>query len=279
MNGAGKRRSSSARITSESCPEVPLDAARLKVLRALRRQWSNRRCALVGATALEVRLGLRWRTTQDLDLALEVTPEELSEGMETLVGWSRVSEQRWRSPEGVLVDLIPAGPELVAAGEIVWPGSEVRMSLVGFGHALRSSDEVRLGQDLTFPVAPVAVIALLKMSAYLDRPTERGKDLEDLVYILAEYIRPDDPRRYSEEVFHEELDYEQVSSFLLGKEMGKFTAKSDREVIRRFLVRVRNAGDPLGTQGRMAASLPPSSQDRVEELLGFIAVFEKGLGW
>ncbi len=256
---------------------MPLDASRLEALKALRRLWPERRCVLVGATALDVWLELRWRKTEDLDLALELTIEELASGMATLSGWSRQSEQRWRSPEGVLVDLIPADSELLAAGELVWPGSEARMSLVGFEHAFEDSTEVELAEDLIFSVAPVAVLALLKMTSYLDRPMERGKDLEDLVYILTEYIGPEDPRRYSDVVFDAELTYEQVSSFLLGRKMRAFAARNDQQVIRRFFARVRDAGDPYGTQTRMAGTLPPSSGIKAEELLDLLQVFERGL--
>ena len=256
---------------------MSLDPICLEALKALRRLWPDRRCVLIGATALEVRLGLRWRKTEDLDLAWELTPEELSGGMATLSGWSRQSEQRWRSPEGVSVDIIPADPDLIAAGEIFWPDSEARMSLVGFEHAFDESPEVSLAEGFALPVAPVAVLALLKMTSYLDRPAERGKDLEDLVYILTEYIGPEDPRRYSDVVFEADLTYEQVSAFLLGRQMRKFAAPNDQTVIQRFIVRSRDAGDPYGTRARMADALPPTGGDKEEELLVLIEVFERGL--
>lgn len=256
---------------------MPLDDVRLTVLRALRRLWPDRRYALVGATALEVRLGLRWRKTEDLDLALELTLEKLAEDMATLSGWSRQSEQRWRSPEGVLVDLIPVGPDLLAAGELVWPVSKSRMSLVGFEHALDERGEVQLAENFAFPVAPVVVVALLKMASYLDRPMERGKDLEDLAYVLTEFIGPEDPRRYSDDVFEADLAYENVSGFLLGREMSRLTTATDQAVIRRFIARVRNTADPYGTQARMADTLPPSSENKADELLDLLEAFERGL--
>ncbi len=256
---------------------MSLDPICLEALKALRRLWPDCRCVLVGATALDVWLGLRWRKTEDLDLVLELTPEELSGGMATLSGWSRQSEQRWRSPDGVLVDLIPADPDVIAAGELVWPDSEARMSLVGFEHAFDDSADVQLAKDFTFSVAPVAVLALLKMTSYLDRPSERGKDLEDLAYILIDYIGPEDPRRYSDEVFDAALTYEQVSAFLLGRQMRGFTARNDQQTIRRFIARSRDTGDPHGTQAKMAAALPPSLGDKAEELLGLLEVFERGL--
>ena len=102
MNDRGRWRSSSGTSTWKSLSEVPLDPLCLEALKALRRLWPDRRCVLVGAMALDVWLSLRWRKTEDLDLALELTPEELSDGMAKLSGWSRQSElthSRSMSPE------------------------------------------------------------------------------------------------------------------------------------------------------------------------------------
>ncbi len=52
---------------------MPLDRSRLLALRELQVLWPGKRCVLVGATALDIRLGLSWRVTNDLDLAVELT--------------------------------------------------------------------------------------------------------------------------------------------------------------------------------------------------------------
>lgn len=65
------------------------------------------------------------------------------------------------------------------------------MSLVGFGHVFTRAVEVDLGADVLFGVAPPAVIALLKIVAYMDDRQRRGKDLDDLrVLFLRYYGRP-----------------------------------------------------------------------------------------
>jgi len=253
-----------------------MDEACLRALREIRDAWQHRRCVLIGASALDVRLGLRWRTTEDLDLAVDAGMDELSAKMERLSRWSRRGVQRWRDPTGVLVDMIPAGAELLAAGELIWPQTDARMNLSGINHALELSDELQLSEGLSFPVAPVAVLALLKMISYLDRPLERGKDLEDLAYLLAEYVGPEDPRRWTDDVFEADLSYEQVDAFVLGREMRRFVDERERQLIEAFIARVRDEEDAYSTQLRMAGR--SYSPRKVAELIGRIRGLELGLG-
>ena len=59
------------------------------------------------------------RTTADLDLAVVVAPDALA-GVLAPLGWRRDARalQRWHGPEDVVADLLPAMPDLVAAGEV-----------------------------------------------------------------------------------------------------------------------------------------------------------------
>lgn len=230
-----------------------MDGARLGALQKIRRVWQHRRCVLIGASALDIRLGLRWRTTEDLDLVVDAGFEELSAEMALLSQWSRQGDQRWRDPAGVIVDIIPANAELLAAGELSWPRTNARMSLAGIGHALELCDELELAEGLSFPVAPVAVLALLKITSYLDRPLERGKDLEDLAFILAESVGPEDPRRWEADVFEAGLSYEQVDAFVLGRELRKFVDERDRRLIASFVARVRDEEDARPTRDSSTA--------------------------
>ncbi len=257
---------------------MTLDRSRLLALRELQVLWPKKRCVLVGATALDIRLGLRWRVTNDLDLAVELTPAELRRDLDTLPEWSRTSDQRWRSSQGVLVDLIPAARELVEAGELMWPDSQARMNLAGFDHALELSNDLDLGDDFTFPVVPIPVLVVLKIAAYLDRPHERIKDLQDLSHLFVDYIGPEDPRRYEDDVFEAELDYEEISAFVLGREIAEFADRGDLQLIERFLARVRDEGDPYATLAKILATGPPSLREDPDELLACLAAFKLGLG-
>jgi len=88
------------------------------------------------------------------------------------------------APHDVRIDIVPASAELVAAGELVWPGTDFRMSLVGFQLAFEQGDFAEVAAGVSVLVASLPAIIVLKMAAYLDRPAAREKDLEDLAVIL-----------------------------------------------------------------------------------------------
>lgn len=68
-------------------------------------------------------------------------------------------------------------------------------------------------------IAPPAVIAVLKMISYLDRPHERQRDLEDLAHLFDEYVGADDDRRFDEGLGLG-LDFDLVPAYLLAKDIG-----------------------------------------------------------
>jgi len=99
------------------------------------------------------------------------------------------------------------------------------MSLIGLRLAFENNEKLRLAENLEFRIAKMPVIAILKMIAYQDKPTERNRDLSDLAYILDEFLTDDDPRRFDDEVFQLNLTYEETSAFSLGKEIGQIVKK------------------------------------------------------
>src|ERR1700737_870431 len=98
------------------------------------------------------------------------------------------------SPIGIKGDVLPAGPSLLAAGEVVWPSTGARMNLTGLRLALEKSIPFEIEPGLSIPVAPVVVISVLKMISYMDRPPVRERDLHDLAYILDNCVPPTDDR-------------------------------------------------------------------------------------
>jgi predicted nucleotidyltransferase len=113
------------------------------------------------------------------------------------------------------------------------------MNLGGIGLALAiPPSEVAPG--LSIAVASVPVIAILKMTSYLDRPAARTKDLQDLAYILNEYPTNEDDRLYGDDIFANGLDDRQARAFVLGREIRDLVDHHDREIVHRFLETVRN---------------------------------------
>jgi predicted nucleotidyltransferase len=248
-------------------------------LRQLSEIWKDTRFCLIGASALARQVDLP-RQTADLDVSVSVSLDALAADLQRLEGWKRhpQSEHAWVSPSGVRVDVLPAGPSYLAAGEIVWPGTGARMNLTGIRLALKTGRPVEVEPGFRIPMAPVHVLALLKMISYLDRPAERERDLHDLAHILEGYVPPDDERRFALEVLDVDVPYEHASAFLLGYDLAGIVNDGERRAVDEFLSRVRNEQHPSAVQARMA-SLGPAAWNRdPDELVLRIEAFTMGLG-
>jgi predicted nucleotidyltransferase len=253
--------------------------AQCQALRELADLWRDTRFCLIGASALACQIDLR-RQTDDLDISVSVSLDELAAGLPRLKAWKRnpEKEHEWRSPVGIKVDVVPAGPSLLAAGEIIWPGTGVRMNLTGVRLALEQGITFEVDRGLSIPVAPVAVIAVLKMISYLDRPAERGRDLQDLAIILEDHVAPDDERRFAVEVLDAGVAFEHASAYLLGRDLRKIVNPSERKGVEDFMARVRDEQHPSATQARMARLGPPSWNQDPDALLARVEAFGLGFG-
>ena len=149
----------------------------VEALRALVRTWPNSEMVILGAGALRCFMPMSWRTTEDLDLSVAASIEEATAALSLLPGWSSDprQEQRWRTPAGIAVDIVPASTEALARRYVEWPRSGFRMSLLGMRLAFEHAVVLRIAADVEVRVAPIHVISVLKMIAYLDRPEVRAK--------------------------------------------------------------------------------------------------------
>jgi predicted nucleotidyltransferase len=234
-----------------------------RALQHLANLWRETRFCLIGASALACQIDLP-RQTADLDITVSVSLDALEPGLQRLEGWRRHtrSEHGWFSPAGVRVDILPAGPSHLAAGEIVWPGTGARMSLAGLRLALATGEPLEVHPGLRFPVAPVPVIALLKRVSYLDRPAERERDLHDLAHVLEGYVPPEETRRFAPRVLDAEVSFEHASSYLLGLDLSQMVDDTERETVEEFVSRVRDERHASGAQGRMASLWTPLVETR-----------------
>ena len=113
------------------------------------------------------------------------------------------------------------------------------MSLVGFEHVFADSAAVPVAPDLSVKIAPLAVVALLKMTAYLDSPHTREKDVQDWAAILARY-EPGDSRRFADEAIAANLDYEAVGAYWIGRDLGALCSGEERALVDRFTAQLRD---------------------------------------
>ncbi len=208
----------------------------LDTLRALRVAYPNARISMIGARALAFHLSMTWRHTSDIDVVLTIALDELADAEKKLVGWRRLDTPKWIAANGVKVDMIPAPADALAKRELIWSDG-ARMNLAGVAVALANRSHM-LSDELDISVAPVAVIALLKMTAYLDRPFEREKDLRDLANILNDYPSNDDDRLFEDEFYDAGLTEEQRRGAILAREIAQLIDDDDRAVVNAFIAKM-----------------------------------------
>jgi predicted nucleotidyltransferase len=133
----------------------------------------------------------------------------------------------------------------------VWPRSELSMSLVGFDHVFSRCVGVELSPGILCNVAPLPVIAFLKITAYLEDRHRRAKDLDDLKLLLGRYASGTE-RIFSDDVFSAHLeDIDLASAFLLGLDIKAF---AEPEELCRGVHRPIPSRGRVGPVGRPARS-------------------------
>ncbi|MCA9608751.1 MAG: hypothetical protein KC619_24275 [Myxococcales bacterium] len=219
---------------------VHLTPSQLEVIREIRHEWPDTPLALIGALALGAHIDMSYRQTEDVDLALAISMDAFPAGLPGRPGWKQVAgrEHNFLGPSGQAVDLLPAGPELISMGQLRWASGHT-MSLVGFDLDFQAAEDVTI-EDVSFRLPCAAALAFLKVRAWLDRPSERAKDLRDLAHLLRDYVPDDDMRRW-EESYPEGLEFDDLSAFFLGRDLTTICADHHRPHIDLFLEKVSSS--------------------------------------
>jgi predicted nucleotidyltransferase len=250
----------------------------VEAFRALVRTWPDAKMVVLGAAALRCFMPMSWRTTEDLDLTVAASIEDATAALSLLQGWSSDprQEQRWRTPSGIAVDIVPASDDALARGHIEWPKSGFRMSLLGMRLAFRHAVAFRIAANLEVRVAPIHVISVLKMIAYLDRPEVRAKDLGDLAYLMYGYVGDASDRRFSVEVPDDVTEYDDVAPYLLGRDVGAVVDPEERRRILDFVTTIDDEARGPGLLARMSILGPPAWRDP-DAAIGRVRAFRRGL--
>lgn len=144
---------------------------------------------------------------------------------------------------GARIDLLPIGEQARRTGYVRWPKAEMRMSVVGFEHAFAEAVEKELSPETVMKVAPLRVLALLKIVAYMDDPNGRSKDLEDLGRLMEQY-ELEGERRFGDEVFEVGGDFESAGAFLLGLDVGWLCTGSEAQIVGNLIALLQDDSQP-----------------------------------
>src|SRR5215475_5090782 len=193
---------------------------------------------IIGAIAYQVHFPKEDRHTHDIDFAVALDLDEFAQLEQRLLadGWIRFrnQEHRWRSPQGTILDLLPAGPKLREAKQVTWPASQFTMSLVGFDHVFATAQPFPFAPDLTLKVISSTTLMLLKIVAFMDDQQRRIKDLDDIRGLLVQY-EADSDRVFSDIVFDAGLaDFGLATAFLIGIDLRALCTDDEVQVVRAF---------------------------------------------
>ena len=244
-------------------------------LRRLVTLFPHKPLCLIGASALRALVESYWRNTRDLDIAVSVGVADLGKDFERRAGFVRHprKEHEWLAPGGVSIDILPASPDLVAAGELVWPESQHVMSLVGFRLVFDSASPVVVAPDLSIAVPALETIGLLKMVSFQDRPHERLRDLEDLSHLLQDFLAVE--QRFDDDIIATGVAYEDASAYGFGRALATRVNAGEAAMVRSFLSRLRDEnGSDLA---RMLSVAPLAWNKDPEVALARLSAFERGI--
>lgn len=143
------------------------------------------RWVVIGATARDFALilgnvSLPRRATHDTDVAIAARTMAEFDATIAEVGDPTNSWQR-RDLLGHTVDVVPFGA-LEVDGEVL--AHDWRLNVIGCAEAAAEADLLTLPSGKVLPVAPLELIALLKVMAFADRYPQQSKDAEDLHTVL-----------------------------------------------------------------------------------------------
>ncbi len=256
----------------------PFLSDEVDVLRALARAWPASNMVVLGAAAIRCFLAMSWRVTEDLDLTVATSIENAAATLASIPGWTPDprQEQRWQTAAGIAVDLVPASATALELGFIVWPRTGFRMSLLGMRLAFEHAVPLSVASDLEVRIAPLHVLTVLKMVAFLERPDAREKDVGDLAHIMHGYVGVDSDRRFSTEVPDDLTEFDDTSPYLLGCDVGAIVDHHERRRLFDFLDTIEGDTHGLRLVARMSVLGPPAWRDP-DIVIERIRAFRRGL--
>lgn len=214
---------------------------------------------VIGATARDILFQVVYeyskssRASQDLDIALLVQDwEEYDHLREALIltqGFLPTGQkQRLLAPGGYKVDIVPFGPLTGSDHKLAWPpDANPVISTLGFEEAFRCTVPIRLSNnpDFDVPFCTPAALVMLKFISWDDQPSTRGKDAEDILYMMEGYMEAGNYDRLAgdaRDLIEDDFDLELAGARLLGRDI---RALAQTETTQQLQIIIdREIGDP-----------------------------------
>lgn len=208
---------------------------------------------VIGATARDLILSYGYnikvrRATNDVDIGVTVRSWSQYEQLrKVLIGSGKFTETRieqrliWNAENKITLDIVPFGEIESPEGFVAFPpdGAFV-MTTHGFSEAAEDTIEVQLADDLTVKVASLAGLGLLKLVSWSDRPSERERDVQDVWFIIINYLDcGNEERLFAENSKHfdlvEDFDVELTGAKLFGRDVAKLLNDKTKQILQNAL--------------------------------------------
>lgn len=248
-------------------------------------------CCLIGAQARIIWLenihgASTTRATEDTDFAVNIDTwtrfDELVQALVGNKGWRKDTKQAQRlySAKDRMVDIIPCG-DVSEDGAIHWPPDRShRMDVRGFELAVAQGVELVVDDDLRISIAPLPVLALLKILAWWDRTL--AKDAQDLVTMCRSFIDTvgqsfmDQDRHL--DLYEFEDDHEHRSGHLLGR---MIRSVADEATLDLAVTIIDDGINENGNQKLVLdgeAAMGAATDDRATRAYDLLSALRRGLG-
>jgi len=204
---------------------------------------------VIGALAKDVWLSkenVPTRATKDVDFAVFISESgDYEEIKATLIkehDFKEVSSNAFAllTPFGYPVDMLPFGSvEIDEAVEVEGDGL-TKVHVNGFKEIYQQGlAPVLTDEGITFKIASLASIILLKLIAFDDRPENRTQDIKDIAVIMSHYFHIESSLIYDR---HNDLftqgDFEliDIAAYVIGRELNAII--SDNETLRNRVLNI-----------------------------------------
>lgn len=238
---------------------------------------------IIGALAKDMWLSkeeIRSRATKDVDLAIFVSDaDDYKEIKSTLIkehSFKEVSTNVFAllTPYGYPVDMLPFGSiEIDEAVEVEGDGL-TKVHVNGFKEIYKQGlAPILTDEGLTFKIASLASIILLKLVTFDDRPEKRTQDIKDIALIIRHYFHIESNLIYDQhnDLFaNDDLELMDIAALVIGREIKNILA--DNHTLKNRVLNILSLSErhhhripELMAQGEMLTI------DEAKNLLGEIA--------
>ena len=173
------------------------------------------------------------RKTLDIDFGIRVRNwEAYEEIMMSLLAGGLFTEDKSRRhrlifKKEVLIDIVPFGKISDSEGNISWPPEhDVSMNVKGFDVAYGNALDFDMGLKDKIKIASAPSLVLLKLIAWDESPETRSHDLEDISFILKNYIDLigwDSINTRGDKDIYDicDSDYDEMAARITGRDIGR----------------------------------------------------------